>query len=46
MSMVKIIGIGASPRKAGNTDILLNHMLKGARDKGIDTEEIHLRNYI
>jgi multimeric flavodoxin WrbA len=43
--MSKILGIGGSPRKGGNSDILMKYFLKGARGKGIATEEIHLRDY-
>ncbi|HJM36421.1 MAG: flavodoxin family protein [Dehalococcoidales bacterium] len=43
--MKKILGIGGSPRKGGNSDILLKQLLKGARHKGVTTEEIQLRDY-
>ena len=43
--MKKVLGIGGSPRKGGNSDILLKLILKGARDEGIATEEIQLRDY-
>ena len=43
--MLKILGIGGSPRKGGNSDILIEHMLTGARSAGADTEEIQLRDY-
>ena len=43
--MEKILGIGGSPRKGGNSDILLKQLLKGARNEGIATEEIQLRDY-
>jgi len=42
--MKKVLGIGGSPRKGGNSDILLRQLLKGARN-GAATEEIHLRDY-
>lgn len=41
----KVIGIGGSPRKGGNSDILLKQILKGARIGGAATEEIQLRDY-
>ena len=41
--MTKIIGIIGSPRKNGNTDILVDRILKGARDAGADIEKVHLR---
>jgi len=43
--MAKILGIGGSPRKGGNSDILLKHILSGARNAGATTEEVQLRNY-
>ncbi len=43
--MKKVLGIGGSPRKGGNSDILMKRFLKGARDEGIATEEIQLRDY-
>lgn len=42
--MKKVLGIGGSPRKGGNSDILMHHILKGARD-GVVTEEVQLREY-
>lgn len=45
MNKVKIIGIGGSPRKNGNTDILLDNFLKGAESAGADTKKVLLRNY-
>jgi len=43
--MKKVLGIGGSPRKGGNSDILLKQLLKGARDGGAATEELQLRDY-
>ncbi|MFC1871067.1 flavodoxin family protein [Chloroflexota bacterium] len=43
--MKKVLGIGGSPRKGGNSDILMKHLLRGARDGGASTEEIQLRDY-
>ena len=45
MSMVKILGIGGSPRKGGNSDILLRQILKGAKNEGVTAEEVQLRDY-
>jgi multimeric flavodoxin WrbA len=45
MSAIKILGIGGSPRKHGNTDILLGRMLDGAEKEGVKTEAIYLRDY-
>jgi len=41
----RIIGIVGSPRKNGNSDILLNHILSGAKEANVFTERIHLRDY-
>ncbi len=41
--MVKIIGICGSPRKGGNSEILLKEALKGAEEVGAETEIIFLR---
>ena len=43
--MAKVLGIGGSPRKGGNSDILLKHILTGAKNAGAITEEIRLRDY-
>jgi len=45
MSMIKILGIGGSPRKGGNSDILLKQIIKGSKNKGIAAEEVQLRDY-
>ena len=42
--MSPILGISGSPRIAGNTDILLDKALEGARDSGAKTEKIILNN--
>jgi multimeric flavodoxin WrbA len=39
---MKIIGFSGSPRKGGNTDTLLNELMRGASDAGADTEIIRL----
>jgi len=41
---VKIIGINGSPRIGGNTDILLDKVLEGAKSKGGDVEKVILNN--
>lgn len=43
--MKKVLGIGGSPRKGGNSDILMGRILKGTLDEGVPTEEIQLRDY-
>ena len=40
---MKILGIWGSPRKGGNSDILLNAFLDGAREAGAEVERIALR---
>ncbi|MBU1147474.1 MAG: flavodoxin family protein [Candidatus Omnitrophica bacterium] len=39
---VKALGINGSPRMGGNTDILLDKVLEGARSKGTLTEKVIL----
>jgi len=41
---MKVLGINGSPRKGGNTDILLDNALKGARNKGAEVEKIVLND--
>ncbi|MEL4304577.1 flavodoxin family protein [Methanococcoides sp. LMO-2] len=45
MSNIKILGVEGSPRKNGNTDILLDEFLKGAESAGAKTKKVHLRDY-
>jgi multimeric flavodoxin WrbA len=40
---MKILGIWGSPRKGGNSDILLSAFLDGARETGAEVERIALR---
>ncbi|ATU08887.1 flavodoxin family protein [Methanohalophilus portucalensis FDF-1] len=40
-----ILGICASPRKAGNTDVLLDEVMEGAKSNGATAEIAHLRDY-
>ncbi len=42
---MKVLGIFGSPRKDGNTDILLEEFLKGAEKEGAEIERLHLINY-
>lgn len=39
---IKVLGINASPRIGGNTDIAVSKALEGAGNKGADTEKIIL----
>lgn len=43
--MNKILGVSGSPRQGGNSDILLQTMLKTAADAGALTEAVYLRDY-
>jgi multimeric flavodoxin WrbA len=40
---VRVLGIAGSPRRGGNTDLLLEEFMKGAADKGAETKTILLR---
>ncbi|WP_051617172.1 flavodoxin family protein [Desulfonatronovibrio hydrogenovorans] len=40
----RVLGVGASPRKGGNSDLLLHEALKGAGEKKIRTAALQLRN--
>ena len=42
MNILALIG---SPRKGGNTDILVDHILKGCRKKGHTGEKLYLYDY-
>ena len=39
-----VLGISGSPRKDGNTEILLNKALSGLQEKGLDVEKIRLND--
>ena len=41
---MKVLGINCSPRKGGNTEILINEVFKVLNDEGIATEMFHLGN--
>ena len=41
---MKILGICGSPRRSGNTEVLLKEALKGAGDAGAEVEEVFLRD--
>lgn len=43
--MKRILGISGSPRKGGNSDILLQGILKGARRAGTAIEMVNLSDY-
>jgi len=39
---VRVLGISGSPRRGGNTDLLLEEVLTGAASKGAETKTINL----
>ncbi len=41
---MKVIAISGSPRIGGNSDILCDEFLKGAKEKGNEVEKINLGN--
>jgi len=41
----KVLGVGGSPRKGGNSDILLQRLLKGVAAEDMVTDETQLRDY-
>ena len=41
---MKVLGMNGSPRKGGNTEILLDNALKGAQNKGAEVEKIVLND--
>ena len=41
-TMTKVLAINGSPRKEGNTSILIRHVLKELEEKGIETETAQL----
>lgn len=42
--MVKILAVYGSPRRKGNTSLLLREAVRGARGEGADVEEVVLRD--
>jgi multimeric flavodoxin WrbA len=43
--MVRLLGIVGSPRKGGNTEILVSEVLKAGEQEGADIELIHLVDF-
>ena len=41
----KITGFSGSPRKGGNSDVLLKHILKGAKQRSLAVENVRLCSY-
>lgn len=42
---LRVLGVGGSPRKGGNSDILLKQILKGVQDDKLHHRTIQLREY-
>lgn len=42
---MKVLGLFGSPRRGGNTDLLLEEMLKGAQSQGAEIDKIFLSEY-
>ena len=40
--MLKVLGISGSPRRGGNSDMLLQSILAGAKTAGVETEAVYL----
>lgn len=43
---LKVLALIGSPRKGGNSDILADELLRGARDAGSDTKKIYLDDFV
>jgi len=41
----QVLGVAGSPRKNGNSDLMLQEVLKGAEGEGLSTEIVFLRDY-
>lgn len=42
---MKVLGLFGSPRRGGNTDLLLEEALKGAQTEGAEVEGLHLADF-
>ena len=42
---MKVLGLFGSPRRGGNTDLLLEEALKGAQAEGAEVEGLHLTDF-
>ncbi|MGQ9638182.1 MAG: flavodoxin family protein [Thermodesulfobacteriota bacterium] len=43
---MKVLGIFGSPRREGNTDLLLEEALKGAEKEGAEIERLYIMDYL
>jgi len=41
---LKVLGIAGSPRRGGNTDLLLNEVMRGAASRGAEVKTVILKN--
>lgn len=41
----KVLGISASPRKGGNSDLLCDQFMLGAKEAGNQTEKVFLKGH-
>jgi multimeric flavodoxin WrbA len=39
---IKVFGLSTSPRRGGNTELLLDEVLRGAEEKGAEVEKVNL----
>ncbi|MFN3534886.1 MAG: flavodoxin family protein, partial [Desulfatiglandales bacterium] len=44
VNMSTVLGIYGSPRKGGNTDILLDTVLQTIEENGVDVQRVFVRN--
>jgi multimeric flavodoxin WrbA len=42
---MKVLGLFGSPRRGGNTDLLLEEALKGAQTEGAEVERLHIADF-
>ncbi len=40
----RVLGVGGSPRKKGNSDVILHYILKAASNSNVETSSLQLRN--
>jgi len=40
-----VMGIGGSPRKGGNSDVILEHILNGVRENKIIVDKVQLHDF-
>lgn len=45
MLTMKVLGLFASPRRGGNTDLLLEEILRGAQSRGAEIEKVFLSDW-